>query len=121
LRKLLESGNITIEDLNKCDNDGRNALYMACDARNIESIQLLLSFNGIDINSAEYNSNFTPIHNACDGGHTDIVKILLSNGKGININKVDNLGRTPLSIASEQGYQVIVNLITEYSNKNNNN
>jgi hypothetical protein len=47
------------------------------------------------------NDGATPLHSACFGGHTEIVRELLA--KGADKEVVNNLSSTPLVVASEFG------------------
>ncbi|VDI61166.1 Hypothetical predicted protein [Mytilus galloprovincialis] len=55
----------------------------------------------------------TPLHFACSGIDTNIIKDLLDRNPDINIRKKD--GSTPLFVACELGYVDVVKLLLEYN------
>ena len=57
------------------------------------------------------NRNCTPLHYACDGGHSDIVEFLLNNGVETDRRDVD--GDTGLHWASFAGHPAVVKLLLE--------
>ena len=54
----------------------------------------LLSHDGTDVNISNSNG-MTPLHVACENGHTDIVNLLLSH-VGINVNIAKSNSWTPI-------------------------
>jgi hypothetical protein len=55
----------------------------------------------IIINDGDETNGSTPLMYACDGGHVDCVKVLIT-AKGIDVNKIDNNGRTALHWAVQR-------------------
>jgi ankyrin repeat protein len=55
----------------------------------------------------------TPLHLACEGGFTEVVRILLEHGGQINAQDQMN-GETPLHLACEAGYSDIIQLLLDY-------
>jgi len=109
LRQLLASGNVSAEDVNRQDREGRTALYLAIDAGHFECVRLLIAFDGISINTADRCGD-TPLYIACDRGHTDIVRLLLS-CDDIDVNIIDSYHDRPLHIACRNGHTDIVRLL----------
>ena len=54
---------------------------------------------------------WTPLNLALDGGHIDIVKLLLE--KGADVTVPTQNGRTPLSWAAGKGYEAVVRLLLD--------
>lgn len=48
---------------------------------------------------------------AAEGGHTELVKLLME--KGARINAKDRIGRTALSIATEKGHTAVRDLLQQ--------
>lgn len=87
--------------------DGVTALYIACEAGNIELAKLLIS-RGADV-SLLVSWQRTPLYAANKGGHADIVKLLLDNGA--DPNQVAK-SQTPLHVAAENGcLQCVIHLV----------
>ena len=65
----------------------------------------------IDIHQSTYpiSSNATLLHNAAYNGHMEIAKILIA--MGVDVDKLDDLGCTPLLLAVERGYEGVVALL----------
>ena len=65
---------------------------------------------GEDINARNKAGN-TPLHYACERGHTEIVNLLLNNGADVNAR--NNGGHTPLHWACWRAYAVAARLLLE--------
>jgi len=74
-------------------------------------VQLLLA-KGTDVNAADKEAGWTPLHLAAANWEENLVELLLA--KGANVNAVDKHGRTPLGLASEKGYKEIVELLRKH-------
>jgi cytochrome c len=87
--------------------DGVTALYIACEAGNVELAKLLID-RGADVN-LPVSWQRTPLFAANKGGYADIVKLLLSNGADPNqLAK----SQTPLHVAAENGcLQCVIYLV----------
>ena len=86
--------------------------YYACMKGNLEKVKEL-SNQIDDINWGNPNSLFngyTGLHTSCARGNKEIVEYLISHPK-INVNKEDQIGRTPLFIACANGKEEIVKIL----------
>jgi cytochrome c len=87
--------------------DGVTALYIACEAGNVELAQLLID-RGADVN-LPVTWQRTPLYAANMGRYAGIVKLLLDNGA--DPRQVAK-GQTPLHVAAEKGcLQCVVHLV----------
>ena len=64
--------------------------------------------NGVDVNAAA-NDGATPLGEASQEGHPEIVKLLLA--AGADVNAADNDGATPLGLAWQEGHSETVKLL----------
>ena len=87
--------------------DSVSALYIACEAGNVELAKLLID-RGADVN-LPVSWQRTPLFAANQRGNADIVKLLLDNGADPNqLTK----SQTPLHVAAENGcLQCVVDLV----------
>ena len=93
---------------------GLTPLHFAA-GRDAEIVRLLIA-KGADIDSRSPDTkNQTPLHFACLRGHKDVVEVLIA--KGADMNAKDNNGRTALSLAKEQGYDEIAELLRKHGAK----
>lgn len=102
------------EDSSRIDEmySGWTILHVAVRLQNNEVVQFLCN-RGADVNIVSPTLfNTTPLHMAVLLGLQDIVKILLERD-GVDLNKIDGLGRTCLHIASEKGHEGIANLLIQ--------
>ena len=68
---------------------------------------------GVDVN-AKYKDGWTPLHMAAEGGHREIVDLLIAKGADINATAGaggDGEGWTPLHEAAEGGHKKVVELL----------
>ena len=68
---------------------------------------------GVDVN-AKYKDGWTPLHMAAEGGHREIVDLLIAKGADINATAGaggDGEGWTPLHEAAEEGHKKVVGLL----------
>ena len=75
-----------------------------------DDVNILLEMRGIDVNQRGGVSGDTALINAASNGKTDIVKLLL-NQDGIQVNKGNNNGFTPLYFAVTAHHTNIVQLL----------
>ena len=114
VRILLERNDV---DANRQDSCGRTPLYFAI-SRNYEAIgKVLLEQKGVDLRQRDKVLGRTILHLACDHGMKAIVKLLLEGN--IEIDARDISGCTPLSIASQEGWVDIVQLLLSRGAKPN--
>lgn len=92
------------------DENGWTALHEAAYSGHTHIIQLLLE-KGADA-TVKNDRGFTPLHVAALGGYPGASKLLIENNQGL-VNELDNHQRTPLMIASEQGFIEVVNILLE--------
>ena len=79
-------------------------------------IHYLLKFNcyhkaGCDPNQRD-NSGNTALHEACRGGHKDVVTLLLMNG--CNVNAANSMGHTAAHIAAVNGENVCLQILNSF-------
>ncbi|MDE6613771.1 MAG: ankyrin repeat domain-containing protein [Clostridia bacterium] len=97
-------------DVNKKDNSGNTALIIATQEHCYkEPIKGLISA-GADVNSAN-NSGKTALHYALKYGSQDVARYLIK--KGADYNRADNDGVTPVRLAAENGYDAVLELMTD--------
>lgn len=103
--------NLTVVDLNKAVSYwGKSALWNATDRGLYLSVQYLLD-NGANI-CGKSNNNSLII--ACKNNCLNIVKLFLqSNNNGLDVNRSDDHGKSPLFIASQKGFIEIVKLLIQ--------
>ena len=67
---------------------------------------------GVDVN-AKFKDGWTPLHMASEGGHREIVDLLIAKGADINATAGagDGVGWTPLHEAAEGGHKKVVELL----------
>lgn len=70
------------------------------------------NFPHIDLDTATETNNDTALTVACQGGHEDLVKLLIE--KGAHIEHRDKKGYTPLILAASLGHHKIVQLLLLY-------
>jgi len=100
-RKLLNNG----ANVNQNNGNGRSPLMQASFIGNSELVKLLLA-KGADVNKADSDGN-TALHFATVENYLDITRLLLA-APGIQVNKVNKDGETPLIVASQAGDDEIV-------------
>lgn len=106
VKYLLDQPNIDVNK--KSTTYDESPLFLACEASNYDIVKLLLQDNIIDVNlKSRIDKNIdvgssAPLHIACNGDmvtvDVNIVKMLLEH-PNIDVNIVDDQGRTPLILA----------------------
>ncbi len=76
---------------------GQTPLFAAVAKGKIEIVEALLKASGIDANEANLDDGYTPLLAAAARGKIEVVEALAS---GIDVNKADHNGRTPLFMAA---------------------
>ncbi|XP_035826944.1 L-asparaginase [Aplysia californica] len=77
LEKLRSSGG----DLGMENQDGRTALHVACRHGHINTVHYLLG-QGVSVHKKDYRGE-TPLIDAIEGGHPDIIRLLIKTGSSI--------------------------------------
>lgn len=105
---LLENNKL---EVNKCNNEGETALYVACDTGCTKVVSLLLKSetHNVDVNICSKNDT-TAIYAACCRGHTAIVSLILKyKAKEIDFSRSKSL----LYTACARGYTDMVSVLLE--------
>ncbi|XP_046559442.1 ankyrin repeat domain-containing protein 50-like [Haliotis rubra] len=95
-------------DVSLVDNDGNNILHHACREGHRETVEFVLSLDGVDINSKEWRSR-TPVMEAAERGHRHVVELLVS--KGADVSLVDNDCNNILHHACREGDRKTVDFL----------
>ena len=85
-----------------------NTLLLSSQMNHPEIVSHLLK-SGANVNAK--CDGFTALHNACNKGHGDVVKILLENGDDVELKNFPIFGETAEQLLKETGLDDIVNLI----------
>jgi len=98
---LLESGT-------KPSYSQSKALHRACVANQFPVVRLLVDFGG-DVNAKSAMTEYTPLHHACQHGHTELARYLIEQGAYLDIlshayNCLSYNGWAPLHFAADQGH-----------------
>ena len=78
---------------------------------NTEEVSRLLDEEGVDVSVVD-DRRRTPLHLACEKGHTGIAQLLIDHGADVSV--VDNYGNTPLHDACYNGHRDIVQLLIDH-------
>jgi ankyrin repeat protein len=73
----------------------------------------MVAVNVRDLIERAYPLGWTPLMVACQGGHTEVVRLLLQ--AGANVELKSPLKRTALEIASERGSADIIKILKDYN------
>jgi len=90
------------------------SLSEAAAAGDIDEVRILIS-KGVDINTREWGSLRTALHNAAEQGHKDIVELLLVRGAKTEIR--DALNTTPLYCAVKRKHKEVIELLRKHGAK----
>uniref|UniRef100_K3WAP2 Uncharacterized protein n=1 Tax=Globisporangium ultimum (strain ATCC 200006 / CBS 805.95 / DAOM BR144) TaxID=431595 RepID=K3WAP2_GLOUD len=89
--------------------NGDSLLHVAVWNGQLEDVARLIAL-GADVNMIDTTVNrWTPLHEACRGGHTDIARMLLASDA--KLDAVDLMGDSPLHIACRLGWSRVVHLL----------
>ena len=91
-----------------------NPIHDAVEKGNLIGVQTELD-KGVDVN-AKREDGSTPLHGAAEGGHGEIVELLITAGADLHATTVSMLGGggwIPLHSAARQGHRGIVELLIE--------
>ncbi|XP_067659947.1 ankyrin-3-like [Haliotis asinina] len=95
-------------DIDSRNNDGITAVMLAVQGGLAEIFDLMVR-KGANMSLVNEDKQ-TILHMACEEGHSEIVKYILTENV-VNINGRDDGGKTPVQMAAEQGYLDIVALL----------
>jgi ankyrin repeat protein len=95
VRFLLKDGNVSVNCLN---GDGLSPLMIAAADGNGNLVKALLATEHINVNQVDKDGDDTAIMLAVEGGHYDVVSILLRHG-GIDLKHEDRFGENCLTLA----------------------
>ncbi len=91
-------------------NSPHTALHMAASKGSLRLVQVLLGAPGVDVNAKDTLLQ-TPLHAACMGGSSDVVRLLLAHGA--DAGAVGKNGWTPLHRAASKGFTDICQMLVE--------
>ena len=97
-------------DIDKADNKGNTPLLMHADRRCDRKVMKLLLSEGADINARNEDGN-SALFFALKHGDCELARLLIK--KGADYNIINEKGETPASIAVEEGYDVVLELMTD--------
>ena len=120
LFKAAQQGDVSVvrclillgSDINQRDSEGWTPLHWATWNGDVSMARWLLTYHGIDPNAQTVDGD-TPLHTAVYTGRERVVDLFVDNNKtisrtSVNINSVNNKGRTPLTIAIADGHVAIL-------------
>ena len=110
VRTLLEHD----ADPNISDQLGRTPLYLACYYWYSSCVRILVNHKDVDIHKPRINGR-TPLHEAIRDSEGVSARLLLE--KGADLFQEDHNGETPLTISRKNKAPVIIELLEEYTNK----
>jgi ankyrin repeat protein len=70
----------------------------------LQEVQSLIT-QGVSVHVTDYHGH-TPLHNAAEGGHTEVARLLLR--CGARVDALDNKGRTPAMLAMAENHRTLV-------------
>ncbi|UJR22944.1 hypothetical protein I4U23_025971 [Adineta vaga] len=115
VEKILQATNGK-EHLNDVNEDGDSVLALACSNGYTDLVRLLLTtIPDIDIDDRGTKQDCTPLMEACNAGHYEIVELLLKHNANVNIQSTS--GNTALHYSAGGGYADIVRLLLEHGAK----
>ena len=91
-----------------CDKDHYTQLHEACVEGDVTEVWRLVCVSGHKIN-VQNNYGDTPLHLACDYGHSDIVETLIFAGADETITNDDN--KTPSQVAEKRGHSELLKFL----------
>ena len=88
------------------DINGSTPVHIAVKLNDPKMLQLLLSYNKINVNALEVMSigGYSALHHACLGGHLNLIEMLLKCGASPNIKSNSTMGETSLQLCCKLGY-----------------
>lgn len=117
----IEENKKRMADINIRDNKGRTPLLIACKEGHKPVIEYLIK-NGADMSACDIDGN-SPLHMSCVPGKREVVECLLKaypeKEKKREIENKNNLGQTPIIVASStEGNDVVELLLENHANIN---
>ncbi|KAL8593301.1 hypothetical protein ACOMHN_009954 [Nucella lapillus] len=101
VQAILEE-NPTEEEINERDRCGRTGLSHLCSSGLAPAVNMLSEVPEVDVNIPDKDGN-TPLIFAAQAGHTDVVRVMLQDFKGIRTDQPNRLGFTAVMKAAIQG------------------
>jgi ankyrin repeat protein len=95
---------------NASDSTGQSLIHKAVKLNSQECLQILID-NKVDVNTMDFNKNWTPLHYATHLGFLQCAKFLIENGASVDAQ--DFLGQTPLFLAIEEQTKACVQLLID--------
>jgi ankyrin repeat protein len=98
----------------------RSPLHTAAENGQARVVARLLQIPGVDVNQCAAMSKGTALLRACEGGHEEVVEVLLADqriGPSLNMGRFD-VGITPLYTACAEGHEEVVKLLLARSDIN---
>ena len=89
-------------------------IWRAADQGNIEAVKKKLDA-GVDIHMLDKKYGFAPLHYAADGGHKEIVELLLA--EGADVNQRDKIGKTPTDWSMRYGRKEVTIMLRKHGGK----
>ena len=102
-------------DVNAMDFSGMTPLLWAARRGHVAVTEVLLGHEDIrvNVNVKAGKTDHTALQAAVEGGHTDIVGMLLQKGAHVNAKPAEDDGRTALQAAAEGGHMDIVGMLLQ--------
>lgn len=100
-------------DINSKTNIGESALHIASNLQESKIFNLLIDYPNINVNSQDYDHEFTPLHYSVNLNNIEQVRLLLN--KKANSNIQDIYGNTVLHYAVMEENIQILNIVTKHS------
>jgi len=106
---LVDNGNV---DVYEVDGEGRNYLHLAAHYGNEDVVRYFVETKGMRVNCRNIENGNTALHEAAKENHMSVARYLLER-RGASINARNDLGCTPLFLATEKGRKMMVQFLIE--------
>uniref|UniRef100_A0A7S2ZFX6 Uncharacterized protein n=1 Tax=Rhodosorus marinus TaxID=101924 RepID=A0A7S2ZFX6_9RHOD len=90
---------------------GTTSLHLACGGGHMQIAELLIEHGAVIDQPDQSHKGYTPIFNAVENNHIEVVKLLLRNKAKFNIKNAKK--ETPLMIATKKEYKDIEDLLVK--------